>query len=103
MKHLHLLLLKLRIWVLRRHLRKMGFRQMAAQIAPGALLQLLKKEDQQLVRQGTKLGFAAALVLMIGLIVWLRTLEPHQTVAPVKAEVPTIKPDPSENSHRYAV
>ena len=85
MQYLYLQFLYLRVWFLRRRLRRMGFPAIANQTIARTLLYLPKAyfEQEKLILDWIKVGLAAIAILSMWLIFGLRTLEPIQIVVPL--------------------
>lgn len=66
MKYLYLQILRLRVWMLRRRLRKMGFRDVADNTSPEMIARLLADLPR---RPRTRMPWMKALPVLIGLMV----------------------------------
>jgi hypothetical protein len=68
MKYLHLQILRLRVWILRRRLREMGFREAADRTTPETILRL-----QADLSHGPKRHFRwfEIIFMILGIFVWL--------------------------------
>ena len=80
MKYLYLQVLRLRVWILRRRLRQMGFREAAERTNADTILRLQKGFCSEPRRYLRWLELA---VLIAGLVIWvlcfIRPLEPKET------------------------
>jgi hypothetical protein len=89
MKYPYLQFRNLRVWLLRRRLRQMGFREVADRASAQTLLRLQMdaSNSQRLILDWIKIGLITVAVLSMWLIFGFRLLEPIQIVVP-----PTEKP-----------
>ena len=104
MKYLYLQFLRLRVWLLRRRLRRMGFRE-AADKTHGQTLLHLKMEHAQ--RPNRILRWIEIGLLIVGLAIWL--LFYLRIAEPVRPQAKPSLPDTieaqlhREKTHRYAL
>ncbi len=68
MKYLYLQFLRLRVWILRRRLRQMGFREAANRTSPEILVRLEKVQPPASVRL---LHWLRIVLLVAGILIWL--------------------------------
>ncbi len=91
MKYLYLQILRLRVWILRRRLRQMGFREAAERTNADTIIRLQRNFCSEPRRYLRWLELA---VLIAGLVIWLvcfiRPFEPKAPSAPRDASKPPV-------------
>ena len=104
MKHLHPQLHNLRVWLLRRRLRRLGFREVADQVSAETLMRLEMETSHEIrcIFRWFKIGLTAVVILSMWLIFWLRSLEPLPIAVPPpeKASSSPSLPDAIVPPHR---
>jgi dolichol kinase len=92
MKRLYLHYLNLRVWLLRRRLRQMAFRENAGKMNEAALLRfhLEAASVQWLIIEGIKIALMAIAIACMWLIFFLLLLEPIQIDLPSIESLPSL-------------
>ena len=101
MNYLYLQFVNLRVWLLRRHLRKMGFSAIAQQTSARTLLHLPKAhfEQEKLILDWIKVVLTAFAIVSMWLIFWLRAIEPIVVVLPPPPKT-AVPPTPASHLPR---
>ena len=104
MKHLYHPFLNLRVWLLRRRLRQMGFREIAEQVSAETLMRMEKGAYREFNHtfRWLKIGLPVVVVLILWLNGWLRPPEPVSITVPPpeKAHSSPALPDAIVPLHR---
>jgi hypothetical protein len=104
MKHLYHPFLNLRVWLLRRRLRQMGFREIAEQVSVETLMRMEKGASREFNHtfRWLQILLTIEVVLLLSLHFWLRSLEPVPITVPPpeKAHSSPALPDAIMPLHR---